>query len=120
MLSDNYVRLDSVQVMPVGGATAENNGGATGVLGIDANVPYYTVGQGNTVTTGAISQSASGPNTVGMSGLVGQNLQNQVLVQFSQAQGGASGASSNVAVDLPLSSGFFIALRLRDSLAGVQ
>ena len=111
-LSDDFVRLDSVQVMPIGGQTAENNGGATGFLGggaqtgvgMDVSVLYDTVGQGNTVTTGTM-----GFNGVS-SGLVGQNLKNQILVQFSAGQ----------AVDLPSGSGFFIALRLRDSLAGPQ
>lgn len=131
MLSDDYVRLDSVQITPLYAAVMENNGGSTGIINsYDANIVYHTVGFGNTVTTGAISQSnASGvANTNVMSGLVGQNLKNQVLVQFSVSApsgslggtGTLAGGTPNIAADLPNSGGFFIALRLRDSLAGVQ
>ncbi len=102
-LSDDWVRLDSCQVEFVGGASAETNGGATGVLDIGTEIAYYTVGLGNTVTTGL--------GGGGVSGLAGENTKGQILVQFNLA---------GVAADLPLSSGFFIALRLRDSFAGPQ
>ena len=112
LLSDDYVRLDSVQVIPVGGQIAENNGGTTGFLGggaqtgigMNVTIPYHTVGLGNSVTTGSM-----GSNGIS-SGLIGQNLKNQILIQFS----------AGAAVDLPLSSGFFIAIRLADSSAGPQ
>lgn len=103
-LSDDFVRLDSCQVEPVLGANALSNGGATGVDSFAAQVVYHTVGLGNTVTTGFM----------GASGLVGENLKNQILIQFCAA------ATPTVASDLPLSAGFFIQLRLRDSFAGPQ
>lgn len=111
-LSDDYVRLDSVQITPVLGAAPITGGGATGVTSVDWNVAYHTVGFGNSVSTG----------NMGSSGMVGAQLKNQILIQFSGTPGvnGASGTITCTPVDLPLSSGFFIALRLRDSLAGVQ
>ena len=115
LLQDDWVRLDSVQVMAVGGAVlpgVSGGIGSTGVNGVsggswDISIPYFTVGAGNSQTTGA---QGSG---------IGNQLKNQVLVQFSQNSAvGGTGVSAAVAVDLPLSSGFFVSLRVRDSGPG--
>lgn len=107
-LSDDWVRLDSVQLETLQGNVFESNGGATGAggpSGMQAQVVYHTVGQGNTVQTGTM-----GFNGIS-SGLVGQNLKNQIIVQFY---------NQTAVQDLPPGSGFFVSLRLRDSFAGPQ
>ena len=83
-LSDDWYRLDSVQVTPVGGASLVA-GVWSGPLDIVGDVSYHTVGFGN-------SEAAK----------------NNIYIQFYSP-------STGVDVDLPLSSGFFIAIRTRDT-----
>lgn len=101
-LSDDWVRLDSCQITPVLGAVAQLGGGFTGVTMADVAIAYHTVGLGNTITTGTLQ------------------AKNQIFVQFSSDNNITVGAGSQVAVDLPVSSGFFVDIRVRDSLAGSQ
>ena len=108
-LSDDWVRLDSCQVQfalgqasglypstYTGVTTGMGTGVGTGVLNICPEVVGNTIGLGNSQTTGGI-------------GSLG--LKNQIFIQFTNAAG---------PVELPLSSGFYIQLRLRDSFAGPQ
>jgi hypothetical protein len=76
-LEDDFVRLDSVQAMPVG------------VTGVDVSVLSHTVGLGNTTAS-----------------------KNIVTIGFTSTTGAG--------IDLPSGAGFFVHLRLRDSLAGAQ
>lgn len=101
MLSDDWVRLDSVQLQ-VGNGLQNAAGGATAAANvIVSEVVTNTVGYGNTVTTGF----------AGASGLVGLNLKNQIIVRFT---------SSGTGVDLPSGGAFYVQLRLRDTQAGPQ
>lgn len=92
-LDSDYVRLDSCQIMPL-------TGGVSG--GIDANIIDHTVGLGNSISTG------------GMTGFQarGNNPKNCIFIQFSGALG--------TPVDLASGSGFFLDIRVRDSLSGAQ
>lgn len=92
-LSDDYVRLDSVQATPYSNAT--------GVTNISDIVVQHTVGLGNSVATGGMTLPV----------YPGPNPKNCVWIQFH-----ASGTS----VDLPGGGGFFLDVRLRDSLSGPQ
>lgn len=80
-LSDDWVRLDSVQVKEVIGATGAFSN-------IDSVVSYHTVGLGNTTAN-----------------------KNQIVLQFH---------NNGAPVDVPSGGGFFLDIRLRDSLAGAQ
>ena len=90
-LSDPWVRLDSIQVQPFQGSS-----------GPSANFAEYvvadTVGLGNSFANGL--------------GPVGSNP-NSIVIQFVHA-------ATDVVNDLPVSAGFYIDLRLRDSLNGPQ
>lgn len=100
-LSDDWVRLDSCQVQTLDG-TLFAQGGATSPAAVTVGlIVNHSVGYGNTVTTGF----------AGVSGLVGANLKNQILIQFYTA---------GTIAELDKSAGFFMQLRLRDSLSGPQ
>lgn len=89
-LSDDWVRCDSVQILPFNAGTA-----------LDVQVLENTVGLGNTIATG------------GMTGIVtGNNPKNTIFIKFTTA--------AALAQDLDRSSGFYVFLRLRDSLNGPQ
>lgn len=92
-LSDDWVRLDSIQVTPYTNAT--------GVTNISDLVVQHTVGLGNTVQTGGLTM----PN------FSSSNPKNTIYIQFH--------ASGNQ-VDIPLGGGFWVDIRLRDSLNGPQ
>jgi hypothetical protein len=103
-LSDDWRRLDSALVQVEYGAIQLAGGGATGAGGVsalDGQIVYHTVGFGNSVSTGFL----------GTSGLPGAQTKNQIVIQFS---------NPNSIVDLPINSGFYINLRLRDTQSGPQ
>ena len=91
-LQDDWVRLDSIQISPFNPGTA-----------VDWFVKEHTVGLGNTIATG------------GFTGILaaGNNPKNTVWIQFT------SGASA-LAQDLQLGGGFYVDIRVRDSLSGPQ
>ena len=76
-LQDDWVRLDSCQVLVV-------------ATGIDAAVLSHTVGLGNSTAT-----------------------KNQIYLAFAST-------TTGFGVDIPLSGGFFLDIRVRDSMSGSQ
>jgi len=90
-LSDDWTRLDSCQITYVGGST-----GAV-ASGTWADIVWHTVGLGNSQTTGPLGSL---------------HLKNQIIIQFS--------LDDVASADLPLGSGFFLDIRVRDTLAGPQ
>lgn len=100
-LSDDWVRLDSVQVDVISGTSGAF--GTTGALGIDWNIIDHTVGLGNSIATGALAPWL-GP---------GINPKNEIFIQFTNSTNG-------LGADLPLSSGFFLDIRVRDGSPGPQ
>jgi hypothetical protein len=103
-LSDDWVRLDSIQLDILSGASGgAMNASASGALGIDWSIIDHTVGLGNSIGTGGVT---------GWLG-AGNNPKNRIFVQFVNTVNG-------LPADLPLSSGFFVDIRVRDSLVGPQ
>ena len=107
-LSDDYVRLDYIDInfvaSPSGIATgALNPPGFSGSYQQDVGwyVTQHTVGLGNSVATGGMTLPV----------FPGPNPKNTIWIQFTQG---------GMTTELANSSGFFIDIRLRDSLAGVQ
>lgn len=101
VLQDDWAHLDSVQVIPLGGFATVAVG--TGGTGVGVSIVDHTVGLGNTVATGGVT---------GWLG-AGVNPKNEIFIQFVSE-------SSGLPVDLTKGSGFFVDIRLRDSLAGPQ
>jgi hypothetical protein len=106
-LSDDWVSLDSLQVniqtSPSGTPTGPIQPGFSGCYQADLGwcIAQHTVGLGNSVVTG------------GYTGFFnpGPNPKNMIWLQFTQ--GGQN-------ADLPAGGGFYIDIRVRDSLAGVH
>lgn len=94
-LQDDWKMLDSVQVLV--------HAGVTGGTAVDAKIIDHTVGIGNTIQTG------------GVTGWLGNgvNPKNRIWIQFVQT-------TSGLPVDLGLGAGFFVDIRVRDSLSGSQ
>ena len=92
-LQDDYVRCDSVQVNVFQPGTS-----------VDYYIAENTIGLGNSIATG------------GLTGILaaGNNPKNQIWIQF------VSPGSTPVPVDLNISAGFYIDIRLQDSLSGPQ
>lgn len=91
LLSDDYVRLDSFTIQPVGNGTA-----------VDYSIKDHTVGFGNSIQTGPLAAFVS----------PGNNPKNTIFINFV--------SPTAAAIDLDKGAGFFIDLRLRDSMAGPQ
>jgi hypothetical protein len=97
-LDDDYVRLDAVDINVLSGVSGAGPSGA-----FDWALVDHTVGFGNSIATGGVT-GYLGP---------GINPKNRLFIQFVNSV-------SSVATDLPLSAGFFLDIRLRDSMAGSQ
>jgi hypothetical protein len=106
-LSDDWVRLDSIQVSYQAGPS----GIATGVAGsagfsgspnqpVDWYVVQHTVGAGNSVTTGGVT----------LPFFPGPNPKNTIWIQFGRS----------APAELGNSDGFYIDIRVRDTQSGVQ
>lgn len=105
-LSDDWVRLDSVQVSYLASPSGVPTmiGGQVGFSGspnqpLDWFVAQHTVGQGNTVMTGGVTLPL----------FPGGNPKNTIWIQFGRS----------APAELSNSDGFYIDIRVRDSLAGV-
>lgn len=90
-LQDDWVRCDNVTVTPFNTGTA-----------LDATILENTVGLGNSIATGGMTALAA----------AGNNPKNSIWIQFTTATAKPQ--------DLDRSSGFYVFLRLRDSLQGPQ
>ncbi len=106
-LSDDWTRLDSINVNYLTGPSGVYTGtiGTIGFSGspnqsVDWNLVQHTVGLGNSVVTGGMTLPV----------FPGMNPKNTIWIQFTK-QG---------PYELNNSDGFYIDLRLRDTLAGVQ
>lgn len=91
-LEESFIRLDSIQVNTINAGT-----------GIDPYVVDHTIGLGNSISTGGFTGHQP----------QGNNPKNCIFINFLQS-------SSNLPVDLQSGAGFYIDLRLRDSLSGPQ
>jgi hypothetical protein len=91
-LSDDYVRLDSCQVTPVAAGT-----------GLDCLIVDHTVGLGNSVVTGGATGALA----------KGFNPKNCIFIQFTSS-------GSQLTADITPGGGFFVDIRVRDSLVGPQ
>ena len=107
-LSDDWARLDSIQVT----YQATPSGIPTGTVGqvgfsgspnapVDWYLVQHTVGQGNSVVTGGMT----------LPFFPGPNPKNTIWIQFGR---------QTTAYELNNSDGFYVDIRVRDSLAGVQ
>ena len=107
-LSDDWVRLDGATInlfagasggVPTGGVTP----GYSGMFQQDMGwyIKDHTIGLGNSIVTGGMTLPV----------FPGGNPKNRIYLQFTQGSAPA---------DLANSSGFWIDLRVRDSLSGVQ
>jgi hypothetical protein len=106
-LSDDWVRLDSMQVTylasPSGvptGTLGQNGFSGSPLTSVDWNIAQHTVGLGNSVVTGGMT----------LPFYPGMNPKNTIWLQFTR----------NGPYELNNSDGFYIDIRLRDSTAGVQ
>lgn len=91
-LEDDWVRCDSVQLSPFNTGTA-----------VDWTILENTVGQGNSIATGGFTGLAT----------TGNNPKNEIFIRFYSS-------GQVLAQDIQSGGGFYLDLRLRDSLAGPQ